>query len=142
MIETYEYKGEGYDPYLIRDGWQVAQLNYMEAQDPDGILKVDMHLQTDEVFILLRGAAVLIAAKMNAGDGLDFTCVRMRQGITYNIPVNTWHNIAMEKDASVIIVERSGTHLGDYVYRPLTAGEQGSLRLAIRAALQVSTDAR
>jgi hypothetical protein len=136
MIETYEHRTEGYDPFLIRDGWQVAQLNYMEAQDPERITKVDMHMQTDEVFILLTGNVILIAASVNAQDEVEFTCVRMRQGITYNIPVHTWHNIAMEKDASVIIVERNGTHLGDYVYRALTAGEQNSLRQAIRTALQ------
>jgi mannose-6-phosphate isomerase-like protein (cupin superfamily) len=136
MIETYEYNAEGYHPFLIRDGWQVAQLNYMEAQDPEKIVKVDMHMRTDEVFILLRGKAILIAATVNAQDEVEFTCLLMRPGITYNIPVHTWHNIAMEKDTSVIIVERNGTHLGDYVYRSLTDREQHHLRKAIRTALQ------
>jgi len=136
MIETYEYKGDGYDPFLIRDGWQVAQLNHMEAQDLEGIVKIDKHLLTDEVFVLVRGTAVLIAATANEGGDPDFTCVKMQQGITYNIPANTWHNIAMDRDASVIIVERNGTHLGDYVYMPLTAGEQGRLKKAIKTVLE------
>jgi len=133
MIETYEHTGEGYNPFLIREGWQVAQLNHMEAQDLAGIRKMDMHLQTDEVFILLRGTAVLITA---ATDSSRFDCIKMLPGITYNIPVNTWHNIAMDRDASVIIVERNDTHLGDYVYRPLTADQQDELRMAIRTAVQ------
>lgn len=135
MIELYEYKGEGYEPFLIRDGWQVAQLNHIAAQDLEGIVKVDKHLQTDEAFILLTGTAVLIAATVKEEDSLDFTCVKMRPGVTYNIPVHTWHNIAMDRDASVIIVERKDTHLGDYVFRALTDVEQGRLRRIIMTSL-------
>lgn len=137
MIEVYEHRGEGYHPFIIREGWQVAQLNHMDAQDLEGIVKVDMHLQTDEAFVLLRGAAVLIAAAVNESEDLCFACIKMQPGITYNIPVNTWHNIAMDKEASVIIVERSDTHLGDYVFRPLTGSQQQELKAAIRAALDV-----
>jgi hypothetical protein len=137
MIEAYEHRGEGYNPFIIREGWQVAQLNHLESQDLAGIAKMDMHLKTDEAFVLLRGSAVLIAAAVNGSEDLFFTCIKMRPGITYNIPVNTWHNIAMDKEASVIIVERSDTHLGDYVYRPLTYSQQQELKAAIRAAVDV-----
>ncbi|MBS1602894.1 MAG: hypothetical protein JST42_09515 [Bacteroidetes bacterium] len=137
MIEVYEHTDKGYNPFIIREGWQVAQLNHMEAQDLEGILKMDMHLQTDEVFILLRGVAVLIAAAVNGPEDLHFTCVRMRPGITYNIPVNTWHNIAMDKTASVVIVERSDTHLGDFVYMQLTDSQRHQLKAAIRTAMEV-----
>jgi|SRR6185437_14089099 hypothetical protein len=135
MIETYEHKGEGYEPFLIRDGWQVAQLNYMEEQGLEGIVKIDKHLQTDEAFILLAGTALLIAATVNEANAVDFTCVKMQQGITYNIPVNTWHNIAMDRDASVIIVERKDTHLGDFVFRTLTSVEQRRLKRVIMTSL-------
>lgn len=136
MIEVYEYNGKGYNPFIIRDGWQVAQLNHLDEQDLEGIVKVDMHLQTDEVFILLRGIAVLVVATAQGPETLQFECVQMCAGITYNIPVNTWHNIAMDKEASVLIVERSDTHLGDYVYRSLSAAQQHDLRRAIKAALR------
>jgi mannose-6-phosphate isomerase-like protein (cupin superfamily) len=139
MIETYEHNGIGYNPFFIRDGWQVAQLNHMDAQDLDGIGKMDMHRQTDEVFILLRGTAVLIAAS-GPDAPLHFECVKMQPGITYNIPVNTWHNIAMDRDASVIIVERSGTHLGDFVYRQLTPAQQDVLKEKMRTALHASDE--
>lgn len=135
-IETYEYKGEGYAPFLIREGWQVAQLNHMEAQDLEGIRKIDMHQLTDEAFVLLRGMAVLIGATVSGEGKVHFECVRMKPGITYNIPANTWHNIAMDRDASVIIVERDRTHLGDFVYRELTAKQQQELRTMISEFLK------
>ncbi|MDO6432209.1 hypothetical protein Q4E93_16530 [Flavitalea sp. BT771] len=135
-IEIYEHKGEGYAPFLIRDGWQVAQLNHTAAQGMDGIRKLDMHRLTDEAFILLRGRAVLIGATIDAGGKPAFRCVRMEHGLTYNIPVNTWHNIAMDKDASVIIMERDGTHLGDFVFLELTADQQCALKAMISEILK------
>lgn len=134
LIENYYHRGEGYNPFIIRDGWQVAQLNYTKEQDPANIEKIDKHLLTDEVFMLINGNAVLIAIDTR-NDELVFECTRMEPGITYNIPVNTWHNIALEKNASVIIVERSNTHFGDFEYRALTAEEKTRLGRQITKAL-------
>lgn len=135
LIETYSHDGEGYNPFLIRAGWQVAQLNYMPEQAPGGIVKMDKHLQTDEVFILLKGQAILIAATQTAA-GFSFTGLKMQPGITYNIPVNTWHNIAMDEMAQVIIVEKNDTHLGDFIYQPLTSGEKEALDHLVKECMQ------
>jgi mannose-6-phosphate isomerase-like protein (cupin superfamily) len=133
LIETYLHEGEGYNPFFIKDDWQVAQLNYVKEQDPEHIIKMDMHLLTDEIFILLKGNAVLIGAFEREGV-LIFECKKMLAGITYNIPVNTWHNVAMERKASMIIVEKSNTHLGDFVYRKLNREEEEALREQIHGA--------
>lgn len=130
LIETYLHEGEGYNPFFIKDDWQVAQLNYVKEQDPVNISKIDMHLLTDEIFILLKGNAVLIGAVERDGV-LIFECKKMLEGITYNIPVNTWHNVAIEKEASMIIVEKSNTHLGDVVYRKLSWKQEEELRQQI-----------
>jgi hypothetical protein len=135
LIETYTHSEEGYNPFFIRDNWQVAQLNYMPAQDLKGITKMDMHLLTDEVFVLTKGTAVLIAAAERE-NGFSFQCIRMRPGVTYNIPVKVWHNIAMDKDASVIIVEKSNTHLGDFTGKPLSEEERVELNRCIEYALE------
>ena len=37
MIETYFHSGEGYNPFLVREGWQVAQLNYLPGHGFDEI---------------------------------------------------------------------------------------------------------
>ncbi len=130
LIETYIHKGNGYNPFFIKNDWQVAQLNYVKEQDLENITKMDMHLLTDEIFILLKGNAVLIGAAEEGGM-LIFECKKMLPGITYNIPVNTWHNIAMDKEASMIIVEKSNTHLDDFVFRQLDAKENERLNSQI-----------
>ncbi|MEO8117055.1 MAG: hypothetical protein ABI653_05345 [Bacteroidota bacterium] len=127
LIETYRYDGSGYNPFLIKEGWQVAQLNYMPEQDLLNIIKMDRHLLTDEVFVLLKGTAILIAATDNDNE-FQFECVKMKAGITYNIPVTQWHNIAMDKDAEVIIFEKDKTHLGDFEYKQLSGAQKLDLK--------------
>jgi len=127
LIETYYEKENGYHPFFIREHWQVAQLNYLPFLSFTTIERLDLHQQTDEIFVLIRGKAVLIAATIDNSQ-VSFECILMEPGITYNIPVNTWHNIAMDEAAGLIIVEKSGTHLGDCLYYPLTENDKCRLK--------------
>lgn len=113
LIESYEVTEDGFHPFLIKEEWQVAQLNYIEDQNIKNINKIDVHYKTDEVFILLEGKAVLIAATFNEGIPI-FELELMKQNITYNIPRNMWHNIAMDVGSKVLLVEKSNTHLSDF----------------------------
>ena len=135
LIETYYHEGIGYNPFIIRDNWQVAQLNFMPEQGLDSIRKMDMHLETDEIFVLTKGTAVLIGAVLEKEE-FKFELVKMKIGVTYNIPVNLWHNIAIDQDAEVIIVEKSNTHLGDFVYRELSKKERDYLNNAMQKLLK------
>nr|WP_197718651.1 hypothetical protein [Pedobacter schmidteae] len=135
IVETYHHKGAGYNPFFITDNWQVAQLNYMPELGFQSIEKLEKHMETDEIFILTKGTAVLIAGIETPAE-FQFELIKMEHGATYNIPVNAWHNIAMSVDAEVIIVEKSNTHLGDFVYRPLGKTEQDNLVRAISSLLQ------
>lgn len=126
-IEKYSIKEEGYHPFLIREGWQVAQLNYDNNQKVENITKLDVHYQTDEVFILLKGKAVLITATIDQ-DQPKLEMELMRPEVTYNIPQNTWHNIAMQEGSEVIIIEKSNTHLSDFEFFQLSNEKQIELR--------------
>ncbi len=131
LIETYTTTKEGYHPFLIREGWQVAQLNFDENQKIENITKLDVHFHTDEVFLLLKGEAVLITATIKDNTP-EFELELMQAGITYNIPKNTWHNIAMKEGSEVIIVEKSDTHLSDFEFHNLSENEQMELRSRVR----------
>ncbi len=126
LIESYEVIEDGFHPFLIRDDWQVAQLNYIQEQNIENINKIDVHYKTDEVFILLEGRAVLIAATFKDGTPI-FELELMKQNIIYNIPKNTWHNIAMDVGSKVLLVEKSNTHLSDFDHFNL--GEEQRLEL-------------
>lgn len=134
LIEEYIHAGIGYNPFLIRDGWQVAKLNPLPGHGLDEIDKIEVHNQTDEVFVLIQGTGVLIAAHI-AGDEITFQCVRMKAGIVYNLPKGIWHNIAMEQGAELIIVEKDNTHINDCEYKSLTSQQQEELKKQIKDVL-------
>jgi len=130
QIETYFHKGDGYNPFLIKENWQVAQLNFMPDNGFDAIDRVERHNKTDEVFILHKGTAILISLTVE-GDRMQFELLNMKPGITYNVPAGTWHSIAMDNDAMVIIVENSNTHLHDVDYIRLTSSQKNELLIKI-----------
>ncbi|MDN5217285.1 hypothetical protein QQ020_34750 [Fulvivirgaceae bacterium BMA12] len=130
LIEKYANRLPGYHPLLISEGWQVAQLNYMEEQDITNIRKIDVHRQTDEVFWLQNGKVALITADLK-DDKPTFHAELMQPGILYNIPKNVWHNIAMTPDSEVVIVEKSETHTGDYEFFDLDHRQRQVLQEAV-----------
>jgi mannose-6-phosphate isomerase-like protein (cupin superfamily) len=133
LIEQYRIVDKGYHPFLIRDGWQVAQLNYTPEQKIGNIEKLDIHHLTDEVFILLKGKAVLIGATI-IGEDVMFVAELMKPNVTYNIPADTWHNIAMRMDCEIIIVEKSNTHERDFEFFPLNEEKKKEMEILVNRA--------
>ena len=99
----------------------------MEEQRTDNINKVEVHNHTDEVFVLLKGKAILILAEFKEKIPV-FQVLLMEPLVTYNIPRGSWHNIAMEEKSEVLIVEKSETHLNDVSYIELSPDEIAELR--------------
>ena len=138
-IESYTTKEEGYSPFLISDGWQVAQLNFIKEQHIDSIDKIEVHHQTDEAFILLRGEAVLISVNI-IKDRFTFITKIMKPHVTYNIPKGIWHNIAMENECELLIVEKSNTHINDVTYKQLDKSQIMDLRYKVGKLLKENID--
>ncbi len=94
------------------DGWRVGVVNFTEKisieKSPS---KIERHLETDEVFIPVKGKAVLYIGKQ-----LDK--YEMNIGKIYNVPSNVWHAILIEKDAKVFVVENAdtGEKNTEYIY--------------------------
>lgn len=130
LIEPYVSDIAGYIPLLMGSKWQVAILNYAPVEALECINQMDIHHHTDEVFVLLNGHAVLIAARIDAS-GICFETVDMKTHCVYNIPRNIWHKIAMEPGSQVLIVENAGTHLGDFEFYNLDSEAIALLRVAV-----------
>lgn len=134
LIEKYIHDDIGYNPFLIREGWQVAKLNHLPGHGFDDIAKMEMHNYTDEVFILFSGTAILIASSNGEGTP-PFELINMVSGVVYNIPQGVWHNIAMSPDAEIIIVEKNNTHLNDVEYIDLDQRQSLSIKNQIESIL-------
>ena len=119
-LEMHQWDQEGYQPLVFFAGWQVALLNWEPVFDLQNLGEIERHCHTDEVFVLLKGKAVLFTidaeGNLNAEDMLPNTI--------YNVTQGSWHNLISTRDAAWIIVENRDTHLGDTEFRQMKDGER------------------
>ena len=108
IMDGLYYHGLGYLPLVLTKDWQLAQLNYAPAQDPDALTLFDQHTFTDETFTLLQGRSLLITYD-EASENMEIT--PLEPLVTYNVPEMMWHNIAMEPGSVVLITEGRDAHL-------------------------------
>ncbi len=134
MLEIYDWSGEGFEPLVFTDRWQAALLNWEPLFDRANLDEIERHNHSDEVFVLLRGRAVLFTRR----EGGELQAVEMAAGKIYNVPAGLWHNIVATRDVSFLIVENRDTHLRDTEIRPISADELAELdaQLPIWASLK------
>ena len=111
-LEIFEYNGEGYNRTMNYGEWRVALLNYAERFDEKKATYLERHFLTDEVFVLLGGAAKLII-------GENKQAVVMEQQKLYNIKAGVWHQIFVSKDAKVLVIENHNTGADNSEHMPL-----------------------
>jgi len=107
-LEVNAYYGEGYQPLVSSGSWRVAVLNYLDELQPDNIKTLERHQETDEVFVILEGRAILIISG-NDTEVKALSFVPMEQSKAYNVKINTWHGLLMSRDARIMIVENANT---------------------------------
>jgi len=117
-LEVGVYSGEGYRPVVDHGFWRVAILNYSEDGRPEKLESLERHNATDEVFVLLKGQAILFLG--------DETILpkrllpqTMETGKIYNVKKGSWHTIALSQDASILIVENRDTGISNSEYSSL-----------------------
>ena len=120
-VEIRFYEGDGYKPMIFYEGWKVAYLKYEARFDPNKVDKMERHLLTDEVFVLLEGEGFLII-------GEDDKVCPMEKNKLYNVKKDVWHAICVTKDALVLIVENAETGLPNTEYRELSPEWRKQLR--------------
>ncbi len=123
LIEVREYRGEGYRPLIDFGEWRVAVLRYLDALQPDRIDSVERHLETDEVFVLLTGRGVLIAAGDAAQAG-EVTSLVMETEKVYNVKRCVWHTILLSREACVLLVENRNTDEKNSEYNNLSENQR------------------
>jgi mannose-6-phosphate isomerase-like protein (cupin superfamily) len=101
-IEVKEFNGEGYAPLISYNGWRVAIANFCERLCENNICKVERHLKTDEVFILLEGEACLHL-------GMELKRIPMETGKIFFVTRSRRHTISMIPNTKVAIIENHDT---------------------------------
>ena len=128
LIEIRDYNGAGYQPLIDFASWRVAVMRYSDPYAPEKIERVERHVETDEVFVLLAGEVTLFV-----GDGGTRAECLVPQPMEplklYNVKRGVWHTILFSRDASVLIVENRDTDQHNTEFAALTP-EQRELVLA------------
>lgn len=120
VLEILEYTDEGYKPLVDYGDWRVAILRYIDELMPDRIGRMERHVETDEVFVLLAGQGLLFLGGNRQQP--EAVCSQvMEPGKLYNVKKNAWHNIVLSRDATVLLVENRNTTTENTEYRMLQA---------------------
>lgn len=99
---------EGYEVLVKTDLWRFALLGYSDRFDPATPLRLERHMKTDEVFILLSGEAIILEG--GNGDAPDqIIKTKMRPLESCNVPAAVWHHIWVSRDGVVAIAENADT---------------------------------
>lgn len=107
-IEVKEYKKPGYAPVIDFESWRVAVLNDIDELEIPNLKTMQKHLESDEVFVLLKGHVTLFTV----GNGEKIGTIRsmpLEPLKCYNVKKGVWHTHTLEKDSSVLIVENRNT---------------------------------
>jgi hypothetical protein len=123
LIEIREYAGSGYQPLVDYGAWRVAILNFLEGVHPDRCDQMERHNETDEVFVLLKGSAILLLGK--GEQAVDSIHPQVMESCKlYNVKRHVWHTVIMSKDASILITENCDTTRQNSNYIPLTPDQR------------------
>lgn len=101
-VEIKEYLGEAYSPVVSFESWRVAVINYADRLKKENLTKLERHLLTDEVFILIKGRASLYV-------GVEKKEYPLELGKIYNVKQGIYHAISLEENAQVVVVENDNT---------------------------------
>ncbi len=127
LLQIREYRGPGFAPVVDFGGWRVAILRSGDDTRAQGILSLERHRKTDEVFVLTEGSGVLlIGGKGPRVEGI--VSEPMVPGKIYNVRRNVWHGILLSRQASVLIVENNDTATANSEYEELTTDQQSLIR--------------
>jgi mannose-6-phosphate isomerase-like protein (cupin superfamily) len=126
-LGIHSWDADGYKPLVYTDGWLVATLNWEPLFDWPNVGEIERHMETDEVFVLTKGQAVLFVVSPEGQMQIE----EMQIGVVYNVPQGVWHNLVSTRDASWIIVENPDTSEQNSEFRQLQPAEKAQLAAAL-----------
>lgn len=101
-LKIVNYDNKGYFAPYSFGNWKIAFLNYADKFSRSEMSYLERHKETDEVFVLLAGAATLLL-------GENMTEVELQEKKAYVVERDVWHNILLTEDAKILIVENADT---------------------------------
>ena len=108
FVQIESYAGEGYRPLVDYGEWRVAILRFIGSLLPENIDFIECHRETDEVFVLLEGACILLIG-VPEGESYRIEPLEMAPLKLYNIRKGVYHSHILSRNATVLIIENRDT---------------------------------
>lgn len=112
-LEIKESFKDGYNRLVRFNNWCVAVANGGKRFSKENFTKLERHLETDEVFVLLSGRGKLITGEEMKIQELEYKKL-------YNVKKGVWHGLILEKNATVLIIENDDTSIDNTEYKNIT----------------------
>jgi len=107
-LDVITYTGEGYQTMMSFGSWKIAMVEPPTHEIGQPITVMSRHLETDEVFVLLKGNCTIYTAGMEA-ELSEIEETVMEPFKLYNIRRGTWHARLLPEGAQLLIVENEDT---------------------------------
>lgn len=102
MITISNNTESGFNPFVKNPQFICAFITASPMYAPGKIAEMKRHNDTDEVFVLLSGKAVLLTR-----DSIKEKCqvTQLSPGTAYIVKASTWHYLALSPDGKVFVTE-------------------------------------
>ncbi len=102
MTGNFDLTGKGFNVVFKSDSWQIACITYSYQYSKEGFNHLKRHLTTDEVFVLIKGNAVL-----HTMENEKLVSETLTKEKLYCVYKNTWHYLEISEDAKLVVMENS-----------------------------------
>ena len=127
-VEITQHNSDGYKALVHYGDWRVAILNKNEQATVEGLSYLEGHMETDEVFVLLDGEAVLLTAGSGDSPEEALRALKMEKNKLFNVKKAVWHAVLMSNDAKILIVEDRDTAPENTRYSDITASQKEQIK--------------
>ena len=97
-------KKRGFDVVVKNESFKCAFITHSPAYSFGEVSEMKRHNETDEIFVLLCGRAVMLTYENG-----EFSQRKLLPNTEYNVRAKTWHYLAVSEDALVFVTERADT---------------------------------
>ena len=104
MLHEKKAEKEGFDIVFKNEKFKCAFIKHSKAYSFGKVYEMKRHNETDEIFVLLKGKAVMLT--MEEGKFLE---TELEKNTAYSVQSGTWHYLALSGDAQVFVTENADT---------------------------------
>lgn len=104
MLLEKKAEKEGFDIVFKNEKFKCAFIKHSKAYSFGKVYEMKRHNETDEIFVLLKGKAVMLT--MEEGKFLE---TELEKNTAYSVQSGTWHYLALSGDAQVFVTENADT---------------------------------